>query len=556
MNSKDFDQLLRKKLNGHSVTPDPKVWDAIQHQVQSSGRRHYLWWGAFAVLILGAAAYFLWPKASETATYPENTSTSEVLKESPQATPNTKNMTASAQLIEESRTTTSQLAPSKSNALAALAEEENEVQKERYAASKGSQPPGLSTSSPKRQSSLASPQGDDERDSPTGNTLATVDHKSIKEKAIENTQKKSSSNNQLLSGATENSEYSSASIGSGSKSKMQKLNTQEQEQDNNLLREENERRAATSPLWNALSEEASAVAASDELYSNQGFKGFQKEAFLKLERRQKEALQGHDLCDMLFPSLEDCPEFGDRRRRYQVDAYTQTGVLFSHLTNNFSSEEISTYLGQRRSTETPLWHIGFGVRLSTQWTNGISMRGGLQISQSKIRVDYVDETQRQTTVNVSIDTLIDDQGNTTVVWDTISIIETGVEDRRHYNTFTQIDIPLTVGYTFLGPRYDVEINGGVMFNLLFQRDGSVFGAEDNFYALGASNPPAGQQPYDQKLGLSIIGSVALNYHMSQQFSLFVEPQLRYFLDPVSPGDYALHESWFIGSLMVGGRYSF
>lgn len=548
MNSKDFDQLLREKLNGHAVTPDPKVWNAIQQQVQSSSRRHYAWWGAFALLVLGAAAYLLWPTDSDTPTYPTNTSTSEVLNESPESTSHDESPTAlfggettsSTPLTGESEMAPGQPTAPKASPRTVIAENRNSESGENTLTANSKKSSNPSASADKSKASSAQAGMEDGNSSQKESAMSAADSKTQQEKASKNQRSPEASTNSNIS---VNSQANKSSFPT-------------QDKQNDLIDEENERLAATSPLWNTLQEGAPFGATSEELDYTAGFKGFQTEAFLNLERRQKNALRGHDLCDMLFPSLEDCPKFGDRRRRYQIDAYTQTGVLFSHLTNNFSSEEIGTYLGQRRSTETPLWHIGFGVRLSTQWTNGISMRGGLQISQSKIRVDYVDETERQTTVNVSIDTLVDDQGNTTVVWDTISIVETGVEDRRHYNTFTQIDIPLTVGYTFLGPRYDVEVNGGVMFNLLFQREGSVFGPEDEFYELGQSNPPAGQQAYDQKLGLSIIGSVALNYHLSPQFSLFVEPQLRYFLDPVSPGDYALHESWFIGSLMMGGRYSF
>jgi hypothetical protein len=299
-------------------------------------------------------------------------------------------------------------------------------------------------------------------------------------------------------------------------------------------------------------EAAPTLISEEEAYSP-----VQTAAFLTLEERQRQALGAFDICDVLFPSIEDCPDFGDRRRRYQIDAYSQVGMLFSHLTNNDLNVEVNSYLNQRRSTEVPSWYIGFGLRLSTQWTNGLSLRGGLQVSESQIRVEYLDETQRQTTVNVSIDTLVDDEGNTTVVWDTISVIETGVENRQFQNTFTQIDIPLTVGYTFFGPRYDVEVNAGVMFNVLFQRSGRVFAPEDNaFYELGRTGAAPGTQPYRSELGLSLVTSVALNYRLSPQFSVFAEPQLRYFVDPVSPGSYALQENWFMGSIMVGGRYAF
>lgn len=544
MNKNNFDKQIREKLAQHEVKPNPAVWESIQGQLAASAQRQYGWLaGLFFMLVLAGAIYYF---TLEESPAPEETSEVPAMQQlDPVSDPSFSDRNASMDKPEEftgsvsstestasaSASTSSEVASLKSSAKAANTDVRESISK-----------------STTRDVVLSS----DTKNSSRASQSSISDDAELVSQQDQSTQKASlpSRSNATLEGSRQNStpaERESSESNQSSDLIAQQAQGSQPEQ----TAEASDNASLVEKAWD------SRLLAMENMSSAEDYTPVQTAAFLTLEERQREVLDEYDICDVLFSSIEDCPEFGDRRRRYQIDAYAQTGMLFSHLTNNNLDVEVNSYLNKRRSAETPMWHVGFGVRLSTQWTSGISLRGGLQIAQSQIRVDYRDETERQTTVNVSIDTLVDDNGNTTVVWDTISIIETGVEDRQFHNTFTQIDIPLTVGYTFFGPRYDVEVNAGVMFNVLFQRSGRVFGPEeDQFYELGRTGAPPGTQPYSSDLGVSVITSVALNYRLSPQFSVFVEPQLRYFLDPVSPGGYALQENWFMGSLMLGGRYAF
>ena len=541
MNKDNFDKQIREKLAHYEVAPSPAVWESIQGQLAASAKRQYGWLaGLFFLLVAAGATYYF--VAYQDSAEGETSQVPATSQLDPISDPSFTERSASLEDVSE----TSQAQGSAQNSTSTSAVSlESATSRERTATESNTK---VRRASSKATSAKA--------------VLSASDRKSSKKRSS------STSESALKSSQKSQKEVLSAIANSTVESNNRKSIPEEKElapsdpsSDVNLLRTQMRQTAAPAAANTpeSMLEKAweSRLTALGKMSATEDYTPVQTAAFLTLEERQREVLDQYDICDVLFSSIEDCPKFGDRRRRYQIDAYAQTGMLFSHLTNNNLDVEVNSYLNKRRSTETPMWHLGFGVRLSTQWTSGVSLRGGLQISQSQIRVDYRDETQRQTTVNVSIDTIVDGDGNTTVVWDTISVIETGIEDRRLHNTFTQIDIPLTVGYTFFGPRYDVEVNAGVMFNVLFQRSGRVLGPEDNqFYELGRTGAPAGTQPYNSDLGLSAITSVALNYRLSHQFSVFVEPQLRYFLKPVSPGGYALQENWFMGSVMLGGRYAF
>ena len=461
----NLDKHIREKLDGYEISPAPTVWNGIQGQLKASAKRQYGWLaGLFFVLLLagGISYYFMSNQTSdqEKSVVPQAQKTSSVDRVTSKD---------ASQTSTESNNAPDQLQT------AAVSSIENGV--------------GSVSESLVKEGSL----NQQEKTGDKKNQARSEDNANIAlQNSIANAISDPSSNDQTKQTAGQEMAANDAEQYAQS---VDEVSTESQSK-------------GTAFIENSWAANNLAVS---ELASNKNYAPVQTAAFLTLEEKQKRALSTFDVCDLLFPSLEDCPEFGDRRRRYQIDAYAQTGRLFSHLTNNQLQEEVNSYLNQRRSTENPTWHVGFGVRLSTQWTSGISLRGGLQIAQSRIRVDYVDESESQTTVNVSIDTIRDADGNTTVIWDTISIIETGVIERSHTNTFTQIDIPITAGYTFFGPRYDVEVNAGVMFNVLFQRSGRVFGPDDSFYELGRTGAAPGTQPYSSDLGLSLVTSVALNY---------------------------------------------
>ena len=530
MNKNNFDKYMREQLANHEVTPPPAVWENIQGHLSSAAKNQYRWLAGllFVVIALGGLYYLL---STRSAPVPNTQAPTNLSQLSSEANPAASKQDVSTQT---SRSLTSSGAGAQTTI--GTTAEPNHALDPSIAA-------GVTPRAKQQASGTKEKTADDEAKT---NLMKGISSRSaVSDLKLEPAETSLSQQTSIARGQNRG-QGTFAGEGARSTKEVIKTDVQTRDSDDDAI-------SLVQQAWAKNKYEAAPFIRSAE----KGYGPVRTAAFLSLEERQRKALNEFDVCATLFPSLEDCPKFGDRRRRYQIDAYTHVGALFSHLTNNDLDVEVNSYLNQRRTTEVPSWYLGFGLRLSTQWTNGISLRGGLQISQSQIRVEYLDETQRQTTVNVSIDTLVDQDGNTTVVWDTISVIETGVENRQFHNTFTQIDLPVTLGYTFFGPRYDVELNAGVMFNVLFQRSGRVFAPEDGtFYELGRTGAPPGTQPYRAELGLSLVTSVALNYRLSPQFSVFIEPQLRYFVDPVSPASYSLQENWFMGSLMLGGRYAF
>jgi hypothetical protein len=548
-----IDDQFRKKLNQHEVQPDPKIWENISGAIQKKSKPNgMLWTGAIISLALVAVAawYFADPLFADRS-LAEKESRSVISEEAGESFP--------------SEMSSAYTDPSEIN-------QEN--------------------ASSLNESHLKNNQ--DESNYPSAHLMATesasvqVESSSIKAEAQQEKAEPQTSRNEQASNNTQGNKFSKEATNTTpevaqspqSNNLMQPFLTEQMNHDETLSSAPefgtmaSEEKSLSSDKLIQRSNQKSALLgsygdrsilarawATDELEAvndqTAGFRAFQVSRFKRIEQSQKSLLDKIDICALTNPKTNECPTFGTLRKRYQIDLYATTGLLLQSLgTNEPAGSEWTTHLQERRASESGAWSIGMGVRLGTQFSNGVALRGGIQISRGQVRLDYNDETQRREVINVSVDTIVDGQGNTVVIWDTLSRQVTGIIPRTEFNDFTQVDIPLTVGYTFLGRDYDVELNGGIMLNAMFRRSGRIFGPGEADFVSIDSDAPDALNAYKSKLGLSFIISAALNYHLTDQYSVFIEPQLRYYNEAVSPDNYFLQEQWFNINMQLGARYSF
>lgn len=528
MNKSDnpLDNLFRDQLKDHEIQPEPHVWESINTAINKNTRKIWLILAPVILLLAALAIYIIAninpsPQSQGPVSGIEQSAPAISMQEDGQ----TSSLSSGGkQDINQESTQDREIAEDQtSSAQVNDGQENREIKSQNEAVSKRDEAKMVSSSDNSGTSIQALNENEDvnfnneKSNSSVATKISSGDTKNALEREdtfIEDdiSQEKSTSSSSEI--ATSGNNESASIISNSSMGSFEKLATE-----------------------------------------NEGFQRFSVDHFKENEKDQRNVLSTTDLCALMYPKTNECPTFKDLNRRFQLDVYAIGGKKFSTLSTNNSVGNVNDYLNKRRSTETPLWNVGMGIRLANQWTNGISVRGGIQISKGSIRLNYMDESQRRTVVNVSVDTIIDDAGNTTVVWDTISVVETNIIPVEDFNNFTQLDVPLTVGYTFLGRNYDIELNGGVMFNLLFTKHGRIFDPENEIASIDPSDNGS-IQAYEKQLGLSIISSVAFNYHLTEQISVFAEPQFRYFLKPVSPELYSLEESWFHMNLMLGTRYSF
>lgn len=61
-NNKDIGKIFRERLQGVQKTPNPKIWEAIQQELQQKKKRRIIpfWmWFAAGILLLGSGSYLI-----------------------------------------------------------------------------------------------------------------------------------------------------------------------------------------------------------------------------------------------------------------------------------------------------------------------------------------------------------------------------------------------------------------------------------------------------------------------------------------------------------------
>lgn len=231
------------------------------------------------------------------------------------------------------------------------------------------------------------------------------------------------------------------------------------------------------------------------------------------------------------------------------------GPDFYQKTLNPKTTEGQELAEMRRATESYAFSYGLSLRLSAVFESGLALRTGLFINQINEKFQFVDpDEQRSRVINVLIDTLITGPMDTTFVFDTLSVIESGTRVRTVYNRYQMIDLPLMIGTEFQSGKWTITSSAGVLINLAFSKRGEVLSASGKPRSF-----PDGESENDifrAKLGLSLVGGFGVGYQIDSRYSLMLESRIKYNLKPLTIDDYPIEQNYFVIGFQGGLRYKF
>jgi hypothetical protein len=248
-----------------------------------------------------------------------------------------------------------------------------------------------------------------------------------------------------------------------------------------------------------------------------------------------------------------CPTFGVRRRgtgekAFYVDAFVAPEyVMRSFIKNLPESEKLIT---ARDSVEKTQYAVSTGVRASFVLGNGLAIRAGAIYNQinEKARFDSLGIGTITTTYKVN--SLPNGQ------LDTVSVIRTitdGIFRKTRYNHYRTIDIPVQIGFEKnLKNGWGIGFNGGAIFNITAWRKADIVGTD-----LRQVNVSSGiNQPnrvFSTRLGVCLMGSVAVYRQLTDNLQFVAEPTLRYGLQPITRADYAVKQQYSTVGMLMGLR---
>ncbi len=239
-----------------------------------------------------------------------------------------------------------------------------------------------------------------------------------------------------------------------------------------------------------------------------------------------------------------CYSFAGGRIKYDyyVDAFVAPEYVIRNLKARTAEDE--NYRQRRDDTEATLYGISGGVRLSLVTRRGLALRTGIVYNRILERFNLEKEGDERIVFEIPAGTN-----------DTIITIETGTTILRSYNRYHSIDIPLLLGYEIEVGNFNFSINSGVYFNIFARQKGKILSQSDMPEFITSNNPQR-INAFEKDLGISIYGSIGLNYQIRPNLQLLIEPNLRYQLKPITLETYPLEQQYINVGLLLGVRRQF
>ncbi len=112
----------------------------------------------------------------------------------------------------------------------------------------------------------------------------------------------------------------------------------------------------------------------------------------------------------------------------------------------------------------------------------------------------------------------------------------------------RLDLPVLIGYSFIGTNIKTTINGGAIFNL--------YSSVSSVPSQNLFTPPPVQDYFEKNLGVSLYLGVNFEKRIKEKLSLFVEPYYRYQLSSMTISSVQNVKFIDIAGISFGARYYF
>ena len=239
-----------------------------------------------------------------------------------------------------------------------------------------------------------------------------------------------------------------------------------------------------------------------------------------------------------------CYSFAGGRINYDfyVDAFISPEYAIRKLTAK--TVEYESYRQRRDETESTLFGVSGGLRLSIVTRRGLALRTGIVYNRILERFSIEKEGDTRGEFFVPAGTT-----------DTTFTILTGTTIVRTFNRYHSFDIPLLLGYEIEVGNFNFNINSGVYFNVFARQRGEILSPTD-MRAIITTNNPQRINAFEKDFGISVFGSLGFNYLISPGLHLLVEPNIRYQLKPITLESYPLEQQYLNVGVLLGVRRQF
>lgn len=245
--------------------------------------------------------------------------------------------------------------------------------------------------------------------------------------------------------------------------------------------------------------------------------------------------------------LPPCPEIEKNAagNKDYIEAYFGPDYAYkSYKSFNAATDSSgnSALLQRRKDALSYQSAFSAGFRYTRVFSNGVSVRTGINYSQINEKFSYVQSNVVQVTYIIDANT-----GDTTG-----SYISNGTRYKTTYNHYRTFDVPLLFGFETGNGNVHFNLNAGVIINIYsWQKGESLDSTLHPVSITTGKGDPAYQ--YKTNIGAGFITAASIYYKLNDRFHLLAEPYWRYNFAPMSKETISLQEKFSTIGLRLGIR---
>lgn len=254
---------------------------------------------------------------------------------------------------------------------------------------------------------------------------------------------------------------------------------------------------------------------------------------------------------IILPSLNECYDFKGRSWGLAIDAYAGINYASKSLKSKSNEFGATGYINSRENSEDYLEAFDAGLTINLLNRRGYMASVGINYSQIDEKFNYFSVTTESRFDSVVTRINIDSTGMIDSVKEWRQVSVQTAREVLTYNYYRMVDIPIAVGYQFHKDKWTLEVQGGVMFNLLFKKQGEILNS-----SLHVTEITDNDLVFKDKIGMSVFGSFKAIYPITNRIGVYAEPYGRFNLKSITSDAYSLDQKYNNFGLRLGTRFTF
>ena len=241
------------------------------------------------------------------------------------------------------------------------------------------------------------------------------------------------------------------------------------------------------------------------------------------------------------------------KKPLQFSFEIQGGV--SNTNRNFQKNQPETidYINLRKETEKALETIHFGVLLNLAHHSGLELSTGISATNITEKFEFQGSTIEMDTIEEGLfGYIINPNGDTIPVFDEIINSNEIFYNKRTYNKYRMIGVPILFSYHWKDDAWSFGIESGIIANISLKTSGNILNNEGQIIDIQEEQ----EKVFRSKIGLSYSFGLSGRYYITDHLQVTANPFLRYFPKSFTLSNYPVNQNYYIVGGNVGLRYTF